>query len=197
MITALHNDGVVCLCNSFDQSWLDLIEQGIESALGGASTDVDIVKRDGDAGSFSFSSGAWQTVAPFHRFIFDSHLADIAWSLLDTTELVLFYDFLLVKQARSDSAGTPWHQDHSYYPLDGHKAINCWVALDDIPMSSALRFVRGSPSREADLVVGESGEGELILAGPKYSEPLQEHLKELTNPVHLATALSRMISNMG
>ena len=49
---------------------------------------------------------------------------------------------------------------------------------------------------EADLVVWESGEGELILAGPKYSEPLQEHLKELTNPVHLATALSRMISNM-
>ena len=146
MITALHNDGVVCLRNSFDRSWLDLIEQGIESALGGASTDVDIVKRDGDAGSFSFSSGAWQTVAPFHRFIFDSHLADIAWSLLDTTELVLFYDFLLVKQARSDSAGTPWHQDHSYYPLDGHKAINCWVALDDIPLSSALRFIRGSHS---------------------------------------------------
>ena len=50
--------------------------------------------------------------------------------------------------------------------------------------------------READLVVWESDQGELILAGPKYSEPLQEHLKELTNLVHLATALSRMISNM-
>ena len=98
MASALHHDGVVCLRNSFDRSWLDLIEQGIESALGGASTDVDIVKRDGDAGSFSFSSGAWQTVESFYRFIFDSHLADIAWSLLDTTELVLFYDFLLVKQ---------------------------------------------------------------------------------------------------
>ena len=36
---------------------------------------------------------------------------------------------------------------------------------------------------------------ELILAGPKHSGPLQENLKELTNPVHLATALSRMISN--
>ncbi|MFV2032080.1 MAG: phytanoyl-CoA dioxygenase family protein [Gammaproteobacteria bacterium] len=49
---------------------------------------------------------------------------------------------------KRDSAATPWHQDHSYYPLDGIKAINCWVALDDIPLESALRFMQASHRSE-------------------------------------------------
>jgi len=140
----LSVDGVVCIRGAFDQVWRAVIETGIEAALAGASTNLDVVKNVDDVGSFSVSSGAWQTLQPFRRFIFESHMADIAWTLLDTRELVLFYDFLLIKQPRSDSAATPWHQDHSYYPLDGRKVINCWVALDDIPMQTALRFIRGS-----------------------------------------------------
>lgn len=141
---ALNGDGVVCLRRAFDDSWLSTIETGIADAVGGASTDVDVVHRDGDEGSFSFSSGAWNSVQGFRSFIFDSRLPDLVWSLLNSTELVLFYDFLLIKEARSDTASTPWHQDHSYYPIDGVKVVNSWVALDDIPVESALRFLAGS-----------------------------------------------------
>ena len=146
VVSALKKDGVVCLRQVFDSNWLNVIEAGIELALNGASTDLDVVKRDRDRGVFSVSSGAWQQVAPFRQFIFESHIADIAWLLLDTKQLVLFYDFLLIKEANSHSANTPWHQDHSYYPLDGIKAVNCWVALDDIPLESALQFIQGSHS---------------------------------------------------
>lgn len=138
------NDGVVCIRQAINQDWLNIIEEGIELALNGASTNVDIVKREGDEGSFSFSSGAWPKVEPFKRFIFESPMADIAWALFHSKQLTLFYDFLLIKQAHSDSAATPWHQDHSYYPLDGSQVMNCWVALDDIPVESALRFIKGS-----------------------------------------------------
>lgn len=143
-IDTLNRDGVVCLPGVFGNDWLGVVEEGIQQALAGASADVDIVKRDHDAGSFSVSSGAWRNVESFRRFIFDSPMADIAWNLLGSRRLVLFYDFLLIKEARSDSAATPWHQDHSYYPLDGTQVINCWVALDDIPPESALRFMRAS-----------------------------------------------------
>ena len=139
-----EKDGVVCIRQAFSKKWLDVIEQGIDVALAGASTDIDIVKRKQDVGSFSVSSGAWREVEPFRQFIFDSPMADMAWSLLNTKQLVLFYDFLLIKEALSNNAATPWHQDHSYYPLDGTKAINCWVALDDIPQESALRYIKGS-----------------------------------------------------
>ncbi len=135
---------MVCLRGAFARAWLELIEAGIESALAGASTDLDVVKGKRDGGSFSFSSRAWSEVEPFRRFIFESHAADLAWPFLESESLVLFYDFLLIKQPRSDSAATPWHQDHSYYPLAGTKVINCWTALDEIPLASALRFLKGS-----------------------------------------------------
>ncbi|HCV35460.1 MAG: phytanoyl-CoA dioxygenase family protein [Acidimicrobiales bacterium] len=143
---ALGDDGVVCLRGAFETSWLSIVEAGIAAALAGASVDLGVVKREGDKGQFSFSSGAWQTVEPFQRFIFDSPLADLVWPLLDSSTLTLFYDFLLIKEAHSDGALTPWHQDHSYYPLDGTKVVNSWVALDHIPLESALQFLAGSHS---------------------------------------------------
>ncbi len=143
-IDFFNQDGVICLRNAFNPSWLQIIESGIKQALNGSSTNIDIIQRKQDTGTFSVSSGAWMNVGPFRQFIFDSHIADIAQALLQSQQLVLFYDFLLIKQAFSNSASTPWHQDHSYYPLDGKMAINCWVALDDIPIESALRFMQSS-----------------------------------------------------
>jgi ectoine hydroxylase-related dioxygenase (phytanoyl-CoA dioxygenase family) len=143
-ISAYKEDGVVCLRNAFSQDWLDVIEQGISQALTGASENLDIVKKSGDYGRFSVSSQAWKKVGPFREFIFESHIADLAWPFLESRYMSLFYDFLLIKEADSKNAATPWHQDHSYYPLRGTKVINCWVALDHIPQFTALRFYRGS-----------------------------------------------------
>jgi hypothetical protein len=50
---------------------------------------------------------------------------------------------------------------------------------------------------EADLVIWESGEGELILAGPDIDPALQEHLEELTEPKVLARTLARMVGFIG
>ena len=65
---ALGDDGVVCLRGAFEASWLSIVEDGIVAALAGESIDLEVVKREGDKGQFSFSSGAWQTVEPFQRF---------------------------------------------------------------------------------------------------------------------------------
>lgn len=143
-IAAYNSDGVVCLRNAVSANWLAIIEDGIQLAINGASADFDVVTIDGDKGRFSFSSQAWREVEPFRQFIFDSPLPDLCWPFLQSETLTLFYDFLLIKEARSDSAATPWHQDHAYYPLTGRKVINCWTALDPIPVDTALRFVKGS-----------------------------------------------------
>ena len=143
-IRALERDGVICARGAISGEWLDVIEQGIEQALTGASADVDIVETEGEAGRFKFSSMAWPEVDAFRRFIFESNLPDLVWPLLDSATLTLFYDFLLVKEPGSASAATPWHQDHSYYPLHGFKVINSWTALDPIPRDTALQFLAGS-----------------------------------------------------
>jgi ectoine hydroxylase-related dioxygenase (phytanoyl-CoA dioxygenase family) len=141
---AYRRDGVVCLRNAHDKAWLSLIEAGIDEALSGGSQDIDIVDKAQDAGRFSFSSQAWQQVDSFREAIFNSRAPDLAWALLGSDALTLLYDFLLIKEARTASAATPWHQDHAYYPLHGTGVINCWTALDRIPMETALRFWRGS-----------------------------------------------------
>ena len=123
-------------------------EEGIEQALSGASENVDIVEKSGDSGRFSFSSQAWRQVDAFRQAIIESRSPDIGFSLLGTDSMNLFYDFLLIKEAGTANANTPWHQDHAYYPLHGVGVINCWTALDPIPMETALRFWAGS-HREA------------------------------------------------
>ncbi|MDH3635918.1 MAG: phytanoyl-CoA dioxygenase family protein [Gammaproteobacteria bacterium] len=143
-VRAYKEDGVVCLRNAISNDWLDVIELGIQQALQGASTNLDVVRKKGDQGQFSVSSQAWQNVEPFERFIFDSPVADLAWPFLESRYLCLYYDFLLIKEAHSENAATPWHQDHAYYPARGRKVINSWIALDPIPRSTALRFYRGS-----------------------------------------------------
>ena len=143
-IEAYEADGVVCLRRAISDAWLAVIEEGIDAALSGASTDLDVVKVEGDKGRFSVSSQAWQNVDQFRRYIFDSPLADLSRQVLRSRTLTLFYDFLLIKEANSNSAATPWHQDHSYYPLTGTQVINCWTALDPIPVETALRFWKGS-----------------------------------------------------
>jgi len=147
-VAAYRRDGVVCFRGAFDAGWLAVIEQGIElfmerEAARESAANV-VVKRDGDEGSFRYATMMWKTLEPFRRVIFESHAPDLFGSLLETTRLNFYYDFLLIKQAHCRSAVTPWHQDQSYYCIDGTKIANCWTALDPIPRETALRFVRGS-----------------------------------------------------
>lgn len=143
-VRAYERDGVVCLRNAHPSPWLAVVEDGIDAALSGVSENIDIVEKSGDAGRFSFSSQAWRQVEAFRRFIFESRAPDLAWPFLRSQTLTLFYDFLLIKDAGTAQAKTPWHQDHAYYPLHGTGVINCWTALDAIPIETALRFWKGS-----------------------------------------------------
>lgn len=173
-VAAYERDGVVCLRNAHSAAWLAVIEQGIDTALTGGSEDLDIVEKDGDSGRFSYSSEAWKQVAPFRQFIFESRVADLSWPFLDSKSLTLYYDFLLIKEPRTARAVTPWHQDHAYYPLRGSDVINCWTALDRIPLETALRFWRGSHAQKIVYQAAEfSGESDISICGPTVPHPLK------------------------
>ena len=143
-IDAYKRDGVICLRGAFGRDWLDAIESAIDEAMTEHSASSALVRHDDEPGFFYYDSLMWKRVEAFRRFIFDSHAPDLFWRLLETSRLNFYYDFLLLKSAGCASAITPWHQDHSYYPLNGTKIINCWTSLDSIPVETALRFVRGS-----------------------------------------------------
>ena len=146
IIDAYHLDGVVCLKSAVPSYWLNKIEEGINIFLAKKKVEGDpsnvSVKHYGDTGQFHYATSMWKTIEPFKSFIFESGIPLRFGDILETTFLNLYYDFLLIKEAGCKSAVTPWHQDHSYYCLNGMKIINCWTALDKIPQKTALRFVK-------------------------------------------------------
>lgn len=185
---ALREDGVVCLRKAHDSGWLSLVEEGIEQALSGGSEDVDIVEKAKDTGRFSYSSQAWQQVDAFRRAIFDSRSPDLAFALLDSNSMNLFYDFLLIKEAGTANANTPWHQDHAYYPLHGIGVVNCWTALDPIPMETALRFWAGS-HREACLYQAANFSGDSDYRHVRSDRPIIPDIDSDASARILATQL--------
>jgi ectoine hydroxylase-related dioxygenase (phytanoyl-CoA dioxygenase family) len=147
-ITTYKNDGVICLRNVFNERWLSSIETGIAQYCTDRESRNDAanvkVKHKSDKGSFHYATLMWKEADAFREIIFESHAPDLFGSILETEQLNLYYDFLLIKEPGCTKAITPWHQDHSYYCLNGHQIINCWIALDPIPQETSLRFVKGS-----------------------------------------------------
>lgn len=58
-------------------------------------------------------------------------------------QVQLFYDQLFVKEPGTRKS-TPWHNDHSYWQLKGNQVISLWLALDRVPKSSCVQYVKGS-----------------------------------------------------
>ena len=147
-VDQFNQDGVICIRNVFDQHWLNVVEEGIgdyfaKKAAKQGSENVSI-KHEGDQGNFYYATLMWKELEAFRKIIFESHAPDLFGSLLETKLLNFYYDFLLIKEAGCRKAITPWHQDHSYYCLNGRQIINCWIALDHIPRETGLRYVRAS-----------------------------------------------------
>ena len=55
----------------------------------------------------------------------------------------IFHEHVLIKEAGA-SKRTPWHQDQSYYCVNGFQNISFWIPLDNIPQSSCPEFVINS-----------------------------------------------------
>jgi len=142
-LQAMERDGVVCIRGAFDRTWVDLLDHAIDLSIRLAGEDSYTVAIPGEPGFFFTDNFMWKKIPEFRRFAFDSPAADLAMRLLRSRTLTFYFDFLLVKEPGS-SAATPWHQDHSYWPVNGRQICNIWTAMDVIPKENGLRFVKGS-----------------------------------------------------
>lgn len=142
-IEAMARDGVVLLRRAFDASWVARLEDGIEQSIAARGPESYTVARAGEPGFFFTDNFMWKRLPEFHAFVFASPAADLAMRLLRSTTLTFYFDFLLIKEPGTTSA-TPWHQDHSYWPVNGRQICNIWTAMDVIPRETGLRFVKGS-----------------------------------------------------
>ena len=145
-IQAYERDGVVCLRRVFDE-WVGALCEGVDRAIedgrkfGGAQA-VN-VSNPGESGFFFYDMFLWKRYDVFRKFAFDSSVADVARAVMRSQTLTFYYDLVLSKEPGTTSP-TPWHYDEAYWPVSGTQICNLWIALDDIPQQTALRFARSS-----------------------------------------------------
>jgi ectoine hydroxylase-related dioxygenase (phytanoyl-CoA dioxygenase family) len=86
----------------------------------------------------------WRRHEAFRAFACDSAVPAIAGALLRADEVRLWEDSVLVKEPGAVER-TEWHQDLSYFHVDGDQLCTAWVPLDPTDdETGAMRFVRGS-----------------------------------------------------
>lgn len=84
-----------------------------------------------------------ESPADIAQFVTSPRLGEIAARLMDAdaVRFLNFYGFF--KPAHAPP--TPWHQDHSYVPIDTDQMLTIWSPLDDVtPEMGGLVYAEGS-----------------------------------------------------
>lgn len=163
-IETFWRDGVVCLRSilpvAFVQSMADPIEDALASpamadlsemadaleAGAGATRNIDdsVVATGAPRGHFKAGTDHWLIQDEFRDFALRSPLPEIVASLLQSSEVRLYEDSVLVKEPGTQEK-TGFHQDMAYFHLDGDLVCTTWVPLDVVTEEmGAVRFVVGS-----------------------------------------------------
>lgn len=102
-------------------------------------------------------------------------------AILDAVERLIGPDILLwgssffIKEPQSP-AYVSWHQDATYWGLDGSDVVTAWVALADAPVASgAMRFWPGSHRRQQIAHTDTFAEHNLLSRGQEIAVDVPEH----------------------
>ena len=141
-IQAYEDDGVVMVKGLVEPSWFNMIEQGVEGALNNASVMGKFMSRKTQG--YNMDAFLWKRVDVLRDLIYYSPFAHWAQQLMKSKEVRFFYDQMFVKEPGTD-APTPWHQDLTFWPIEGNQICSFWIPLDSVTReSSGLQYVKGS-----------------------------------------------------
>ena len=150
-VATYERDGVVCLENAFDEAWVAQGRRAVAAAIGtaGRSQLREDHVESGEKSLFFFDTFLWPRLPSFTKFTLESPAARLARTVMRSQSLLLYFDMAIVKEPGT-SATTPGHYDEAYWPVSGTQVCNVWMALDDVPEDTALRFVLGSHKLDQD-----------------------------------------------
>lgn len=142
-----ERDGIVCLREAFDLSWVqelrDLADEMLTAENRHPVQSQDLAK-DGDPGRFFNEMFIWPRHKGFKRVVFDSPIAAIAGTVMGADKANVLFDQLLIKEPGT-SEPTPWHHDLPFWPFQGAQICTLWLALDEVTANSgAVEYIKGS-----------------------------------------------------
>jgi len=141
-IEAYRRDGVVMVKGLLDENWLKLAEAGVEEAMRTASFMGKAMSAGMDG--YQMDTFLWKRIDAVRDLVYYSPFARWAKQLMGSKEVRFFYDQMFVKEPGAD-APTPWHQDMSFWPLEGNQICSFWIPMDPVTReNSGLQYVKGS-----------------------------------------------------
>ena len=138
-----QNNGVVLLKKIIDQKWIEELRKGIEYNFQNPSEYKCVYEKLDDKEIFYDDYCNWQRIKEYKNFIFNSDIAKIAGSLMQSNKVNLFHEHVLIKEKGSKKR-TPWHQDQGYYCVKGKDNVSIWIPLDKVEINSSMEFILGS-----------------------------------------------------
>ena len=136
-IEAFHRDGAVLIKNALSKDWLNLLERGIEYIQhhpDGMSAGVGMPLRI-DQFPASHSADLDQVMKA-------SPISEIVGRVLEHP--VRFYMDQMFYKPAGEMYPSAWHQDTSYYNIEGDQVVRAWVCVDPVPRDASIEVVRGS-----------------------------------------------------
>lgn len=135
-IKIYNETGVLYIPNLLGVEEIKCLENGIECNLQNLSTMAKVASPESDTGLFIEDFCTWPDNPYYKQIIFDSPLAAIAGLLMQSDQIRLYHDHMLVKEPYTQTI-TPWHQDLPYYSFSGiNLRIHIRVTLGAIVYST-------------------------------------------------------------
>ena len=134
---SFHRDGAVLLRGILASKWNEVLEKGLEYTRNhpdGMSAGIDMALR---IDQFPASHSPMLS-----KLVHDSPIAEIVGTIMEVP--VRFYMDQMFYKPAGEIFPSAWHQDTSYYNVDGHQLVRAWVCVDPAPRNVSLEVVRGS-----------------------------------------------------
>lgn len=145
-IRAYAEDGVVCLRQVIDESWIETLRAGVERNMAEPSERGRLWNRSDNGQTTFYDSQYWQTIDEYRSFVFESPIARLAGEVMGCSSVNFFFDAIFTRTVGTQFR-TPFHQDEPYWSVEGFDCSSAWMPLDPVEQRSALEFVRGSHRR--------------------------------------------------
>lgn len=140
-----QKDGAVFIPGLF-RGWVDVLIAGIERNMNEPGPHAAENLGPGEPGRFFDDYCNWTRIPEFTDFVTNSHAAQAAARLMQSTQVQMFHEHVLVKEPGTLKP-TPWHQDSPYYFVEGKQTLSFWVPVDPV-RETTLRLLAGSHTWE-------------------------------------------------
>ena len=142
-INFYQKKGVVVLRDVIDKFWLNEIQVGIQKNFSNPSKYKCVYEAINNKELFYDDYCNWQRILEYKNFLYNSIIVTLAAQLMKSKKVNLFHDHVLIKEPGAKKI-TPWHQDQSYYCVEGKQNVSFWIPLDQVLKNSCPEFIEGS-----------------------------------------------------